>query len=232
MDIESYSHLAIQFYRYDLPPLLVKYFPKKIKTILDCGCGDGSTLSALLNYADRQTKIYAIDLSHRRINLVKKNFDRRIIASVDNAETLFTISDKKIDLFISEQVLEHVNDRKMVTAITRVTKRNSIIYLSTVVKSKHAWYFYKNKQNIWVLDPTHLREYPNKSSVLKLFNQTDFQFISEHYQHFHFPLLDMLFKIFKFSNRHIFSNHRLNYLRCFSLPIPGYYKYEIVLKRK
>lgn len=232
MDIESYSHLAIQYYRQELPLLLLSNIPKNRINILDCGCGDGSTISALINIIDLQSKLFAVDLSHQRIKLIKKNFGQRVIASVDNAETLSTVADKSIDLFISEQVLEHVNDHKMVSTITRVTKKNSVIYISTVVKSKHAWYFYKNNKNINVLDPTHLREYQNKSSVLKLFNQTDFQFISEHYQLFHFPVLDVIFKLLKISNRRIFSHHQLNFLRHLTFPIHGYFKYEIVLKRK
>jgi len=232
MDIESYSRHAIQYYRQELPPLLLSNFPKLYTNILDCGCGDGSTISALLNITNPLSKLFAIDLSGQRIKLIKKNFGQKVIANVDNAETLSTVADKSIDLFISEQVLEHVNDRKMVKAITRVTKKNTIIYLSTVIKSKHAWYFYKNNNNIRVLDPTHLREYPNKTSVLKLFNQTDFLLISEHYQHFHFPVLDIIFKLLKISNRRIFSHHQLNFLRHLTFPIPGYFKYEIILKRK
>src|SRR3989344_6883203 len=107
LDIESYSNLAVQYYRYDIPSLLLNNLPPKFKTVLDCGCGDGSRLYSILNNPKFKNKIiYAIDLSKNRISLLKKYFGDRIISRVDNAQLLKTIKNNSIDIFISEQVIE------------------------------------------------------------------------------------------------------------------------------
>lgn len=232
MDIETYSSLAIQYYQSKIPPLLLKYIPSKFKTVLDCGCGDGSLINSLLKSKNFQKKIiYAIDLSKNRISLVKRNFGKQIIAYVDNAETLSHIKTNSIDIFIAEQVIEHVNDKKMIKNITRVTKKHSVIYLSTVIKSKYAWYFYVNSAGKHVLDPTHIREYPNETSIINLFNKTNYQVIKYQKKLFRYPISDVIFKIFKIKNRQIYSNWFLTICRQLSIPIPGYYKFEIVLLR-
>lgn len=230
MDIESYSSLAIQYYQSKIPSLLLKYLPSKFTTILDCGCGDGSLINSLLKSKNFQNKIiYAIDLSKNRISLIKRNFGKQIIAYVDNAEKLSRIKTNSIDIFITEQVIEHVNDKKMIQNLTRVTKKDSLIYLSTVIKSKYAWYFYVNSTGKHVLDPTHLREYPDEISIIKLFNKNNFQILKYQKKLFHFPISDLIFKIFKIKNRQIYSHWFLKIFRKLSIPIPGYYKFEIVL---
>ena len=144
MDIENYSKVAPQFYNTSISALLEKYLKKSsFETFLDCGCGDGSLLWAL-NKGEyfKNRKVFAIDLSKKRISLVKK-INPEIIASVDNAETIKTIASGVIDFFVSTQVIEHVDDVKMVSAISRVTHQGSIIYISTVFKRWYGWYFYR-----------------------------------------------------------------------------------------
>lgn len=230
MDIEGYSQLAVQYYRSNLPSILLNNLPSNFKTVLDCGCGDGSRLFSLLNSPKfKNKKIYAIDLSKSRISLIKKYFGKLVISNVDNAEQLSSITDKSIDIFISEQVIEHVDDQKMIRAINRVTKLGSLIYLSTVIKSKYGWYFYKNSKGDWSLDPTHLREYPNLEAITKLFPSINYQIIEQTKNLFQFSILEILFKYLKVSNRHIFNNWLIKYLRFISFPVLGYYKAEILL---
>lgn len=232
MDIESYSNLAIQYYQSEIPTLLLDYLPPKFTTVLDCGCGDGSLINSLLKNKRFSKKIiYAIDLSKNRINLLKHNFGNKIIPYVDNAETITKIKSNSIDVFITEQVIEHVDDQKMIKSLTRVTKKGSTIYLSTVVKAKYAWYFYVNSAGKHVLDPTHLREYPNDQSIIKLFDPTRFKVVRFQKHLFRFPMTDLFFKLIKVKNRQIYSQRLFGSLRHLSIPIPGYYKFEIVLSR-
>jgi ubiquinone/menaquinone biosynthesis C-methylase UbiE len=105
----------------------------------------------------KNRKAYAVDLSQKRIDIIRSNFPE-VIAAVDDAEALRTIEDNTIDFFLSTQVIEHVDQEKMLQSIDRVTKSGSTIYLATVLKKWYGWYFYRNNGR-WVIDPTHLREY-------------------------------------------------------------------------
>lgn len=231
MDIETYAKIAPQYYITDLPILLKKYLEKtSYASLLDCGCGDGALLYALKRNAFLKGKnVYAIDLSKNRIALVKK-IDRNIHASVDNAESLETIKRKHIDFFISEQVIEHVNDKKMVAAIERVLKKNAICYITTVFKKSFGWYFYRNNGK-WVIDPTHVREYTEDKQLLALFKK-NFQILETQKTLHWFPLSDYVVKRIRIANRKFYESNFFRIIRKIKVPIPGYYNWEIVLKKK
>jgi 2-polyprenyl-3-methyl-5-hydroxy-6-metoxy-1,4-benzoquinol methylase len=175
MDIEKYSEIGPQFYATEIPGLLNKYLEQdNWQSYLDCGCGDGSLLYALkVNGFLKRKNIFAIDLSKNRINLVKK-IDSSINAFVDSAEELKAIKNESIDFLVSTQVIEHVDDKKMINEIYRVLKNDGIAYLSTVHKKWYGWYFYRNNGK-WVLDPTHLREYSDDRQLFNLIAKDKFE---------------------------------------------------------
>lgn len=231
MDIENYSKVAPQFYNTSVPALLERYLEKSsFETFLDCGCGDGSLLWAL-NKGEylKNRKVFAIDLSKKRISLVKK-INPEIITSVDNAETIETIASGIIDFFVSTQVIEHVDDVKMVSAISRVTHQGSIIYISTVFKHWYGWYFYRYGGK-WVLDPTHLREYTEDDQLLSKFSSKEFQLLENKKTLQWFPIIDFFIKRSKNKNRKLFENKLLKAIRNIKIPILGYYNFELVFKK-
>lgn len=232
MNIEKYAEIAPQFYKENLPELLKKYLiASKWETLLDCGCGDGDLLWGLkkINKLNGK-KIFAIDLSKRRISLVKK-IDPKISASVDDAETLSSIKDNSIDFYISTQVIEHVDDRKMIAQIEKKVKKRGTIYISTVFKKWYGWYFYRNN-NKWVLDPTHLREYSSDSELLDLFCKEKFNLIENKKVLQWFPISDYLIKKIGLKNRSLYEkNVLMRLIRKIKLPIIGYYDWEIVLEK-
>lgn len=201
-----------------IPALLKKYLPhKKQWVFMDCGCGDGALLFALAKeklLANAQ--VIACDLSLLRLKRLKKHcqpfFKKssfKIVA--DDAQTLNKIATGSVDYLVSTQVIEHLDDQKMLHAIERVLKKNAIAYLSTVFKKKWAWYFYRH-QNNWVLDPTHLREYTSDQELLKKIKIAKLKLITQQKQ----PLV-YRWKIF----------HKLP----ISILIPGYYNWELVVKK-
>jgi len=231
MNIEDYSKIAPQFYSNYTPPLLEKYLKNEnYVNLLDCGCGDGSLLYSLniSNYLDGKN-IFAIDLSKNRIEIVKSINDK-IIATVDSAEELKTIPDDSIDFFISTQVIEHVDEIKMISQIEKKVKSGGIIYISTVFKKWYGWYFYKNG-NKWVLDPTHLREYSSDEQLLSLFNSSHFKLLEQNKQLQWFPISDFIVKRIKLADRRIYENMIMKIIRKIRIPILGYYNWEIVLKK-
>lgn len=231
MNIEQYSKIAPQYYQDEVPPLLGKYLDTAhFMTLLDCGCGDGSLVYALSRREDIGTKkIFALDLSQKRIELVKK-IHPNIRATVDSAEEMATIEDYSIDFFISTQVIEHVDDEKMIEKIAEKVRAGGTIYISTVFKKWYGWYFYRNNGR-WVLDPTHIREYTSEEQLLGLFDQSRFDFLEEAKQLQWFPVLDFFIKRLGMRNRRLYENRFLQFLRKVKIPIPGYYNWEIVFRK-
>jgi 2-polyprenyl-3-methyl-5-hydroxy-6-metoxy-1,4-benzoquinol methylase len=231
MDIENYSKIAPQYYDATISCLLVKYLEtEKFMNLLDCGCGDGSLLYSMnkFRYLDKKNVI-AIDLSKNRIELVKK-INTNISAKIDSAEELKTIEDNSIDFFISTQVIEHVDDKKMIKQIEKKVKKGGIIYISTVFKKWYGWYFYRNQLG-WVLDPTHLREYTQDKQLLDLLNNNEFKLLENKKNIQWFSVLDFFIKRMGVKNRYFYENKLMKICRKIKIPILGYYNWEIVFKK-
>jgi 2-polyprenyl-3-methyl-5-hydroxy-6-metoxy-1,4-benzoquinol methylase len=230
MDIEKYSESSPFYYSGEIPLLLTKLLNKPFNTFLDCGCGDGSLLFALYkNKILERKKVYAIDLSKKRLNLVKQ-ISSKIQISIDSAETLSTIDSALIDVLVSTMVIEHVDDRAMLKTIERVLKPGATAYITTVYKKPYAWYFYRNTNGKWVIDPTHLREYQQESELLDKLPPA-LKIVSENKKQQWFPIIDFFIKFLKIRNRHILTHGLLKYFRKIKIPILGYYVWEIVLRK-
>jgi len=232
IDIEDYAKTGTQYYNKVISFILKKYLKsKKYNSLLDCGCGDGGTLYTLKKQGFLENKeVYAFDLSKNRIELIKK-IDGNIKTFVDNAETMSNIRDNSIDFLICEQVIEHVDQVKLLNSINRVVKSGGIIYLSTVFKKWYGWYFYRNNGK-WVLDPTHLREYKKESELFDFIDKDKFEILEKGKKLIFFPLLDFFMKRLNIKNREIYNNKFLRLLRKIKRPVPGYYIWEIILHKK
>jgi 2-polyprenyl-3-methyl-5-hydroxy-6-metoxy-1,4-benzoquinol methylase len=97
-----------------ITPLLASISTTKDKVgLLDCGCGDGSLLFSLkeAGYLEGR-RVSAVDLPSTRLNnakIVLKDVGRFYAESV---EDLKQIEDGNINIFMSTQVIEHVDDKK------------------------------------------------------------------------------------------------------------------------
>ena len=146
---------------------------EKINSIIDLGCGDGILIHAIKNKYPK-IKITGVDISPRRINGLKKKFKKDKFYCKDVCDTKIK---SKFDFVHSSQVIEHVeSDNKMVEEMSRLLKKNGILYCSSVIKKPWAIYQYRNNGK-FVLDPTHEKEYKNVKEFLDLF-QKDFKLIS------------------------------------------------------
>ena len=229
--IEEYAKNVPYYYKVQVPQLLVKYLAGNLFTsLIDCGCGDGTLLENLWRQKYLEGKnVYAIDLSKIRVERTK-SISGRFDVRMDNAEELGTIADESIDFFISTQVIEHVDDRKMAENIYRVVKKNGLIYLTTVFKNHYAWYFYRSGGH-WALDPTHLREYTEDGQLLKLFGSGKFKLLENEKALIWYPVSDFFLRRVGVEKRRIYNNYLLRFLRKIKVPIVGYYNWEIVLKK-
>jgi len=231
MDIEKYACVAPQYYDQKIPPLLEEILAGNDKrTLLECGCGDGSLLYALAKkgYLEHMN-LLAVDLSKNRVKLVKE-IDNRISVQLDNVENLDTIRTNSVDVLVSTQVIEHVNDRKMIDSVYRVTRPNGKIYITTVYKKWYAWYFYRNKDG-WVLDPTHLREYKCDEELFRWIKPDRFKILSNEKSLQWFPVIDFFVKRFSINNRELYNSSFFSAIRRLKIPILGYYNWELVLQK-
>jgi len=230
--IEDYAKIGPQYYSGQLPPLLAKYLARKeYGSLLDCGCGDGATLYALKQLGFLKDKeVIAFDLSESRVEIIR-NIDAGIKAFVDNAETISHVKDNSVDFLISEQVIEHVDQVKMMASIGRVVKSGGIVYLSTVFKKWYGWYFYRCNGK-WTLDPTHLREYGKDSELFDVIGKEKFEILENKKKLLFFPLIDTFVRKLHIKDRNIYRNNLLRLMRHIKRPVIGYYNWEIVLRKK
>lgn len=232
MNIEDYAKKHIHFQAVEIPQLLVKLLSETTwETYLDLGCGDGSLLYALkLKNHFQDKEVYAIDLSEFRIALVKK-IDPKFNCFVGSASNIKNITNNKIDLLVSTQVIEHVpSDEEMIYEIKRVLSENGTVYLSTVFKKWYGWYFYRCNGK-WTLDPTHVREYTNDTQLLSIIRNLGFEIKENRKTLFAFPLIDFFLRRF-YPNRNAYHNRFLSLLRRIKIPIVGYYNWEIIFENK
>lgn len=230
--ITDYALHLPQYYGIKIPTLLRKYLNSvSYKTILDLGCGDGALLFALKKDGYIGGKvIYGVDLSPTSIKLVKK-IDKKIHAYVDSAETLKKIKSNSIDFLISTHVVEHVDDKKMVKAVERVVRKGGTAYLGTVFKKPYAWY-YNRRDGKWVMDITHLREYTADKQLIDLIDKKKFRVVENQKSQIFFPAVDFIARRLFVNNRKIFAeNPILTFMRKISIPVPGYYNWELVLRK-
>lgn len=236
MSLNTYSK-RFQFYEKNIPSLLLKYIKSiKWESCLDLGCGDGSLLYALEQSGFFCNKrVYAIDISDFRLNLVRK-INNKFLCFTNDACYMKDIVDESIDFLITTQLIEHVSDdEKLIKEIHRVLKKNGYVYLSTVFKKWYGWYFYRCNGK-WVLDPTHLREYTKENQLINIFMKYNFELMENNKSLMWRPVLDfvlrrLIFKITK-PNRNIYENRSLKLLRNFKFPLLGYYNWEIVCRKK
>lgn len=237
MEIEKYARFLPQYYGIIIPKMLKKHLDRvSFASLLDCGCGDGALLYVLKqNNYFKNREIIAVDLSKKRTNLVRK-IDPKINALVDNAETLQKIKTRSIDFLIATHVVEHVDDKKMLIAVERVMRKDGIVYMATIFKKWYGWYYYR-KDGKWVMDLTHLREYMKDEELIELINKKSFKILEVQKTQLYFPLIDFVIRRLYMNNilksRELFVNNPIFYLiRKLKIPIPGYYNWEIVLKKR
>ena len=228
MDKKEYSKKFIHYYDEKIPELLRTAMSfSHIHFLVDLGCGDGAILEALdkcnMLYA---RYIYGVDTSIERLKRAKD-----ILPNVEFIHRDLRRSGLMgMDFVICNQVIEHIEDQLgAINAIYDMLSNNGVCYLSTVFKKPWAWYFYRNKGK-WVLDPTHVIEYVHDSQLIDLL-KNDFEILINKKEMFWFPLTDFVLKRMGFGNG-VYDNWLFRSLRKIKLPIPGYYNWQLVFRKK
>jgi 2-polyprenyl-3-methyl-5-hydroxy-6-metoxy-1,4-benzoquinol methylase len=144
-----------------VPPLLARILAGRKGRLLDLGCGEGQLLEAIrANYPDW-------DLSGFEVSEVRAEVARRrgFDVSVDT-QGVVQFPAGSFHVVASTHVIEHVpDDHEYAAQLRRMVSSEGFVYLETPVRLRGAWYFRRNPQAGWVLDPTHVREYRSAAEV-------------------------------------------------------------------
>lgn len=206
---------------------------RKFNRIIDVGCGDGILLYQLnkLGYLDSIHEVLAIDLSEERLKQVRL-ISGKIKVLQENAQYLTGVPDGRFDLVISTQVIEHVkNDSEMLKSLYRITQPNGIVYIDTVFKQKHGFYFYKNREGERVLDPTHEREYTDTADLIGKVEAANFEVLNMFMTSFRFSPFNFVRRLAGAGNVRVSGSFILKSLARFKVPIPGYKCWKLILRK-
>jgi len=218
----------IHFYSDDIPELITKHIRGlEWETLLDLGCGDGRLLFALDKKGYLAGKhVYAIDLSPTRVERVKR-LGLGIECFAGDACDISSIENGSIDLLITTQVIEHVqDDARMVQEIGRVLREGGVYYLNTVFKKWYGWYYHRCNGK-WAIEPSHLREYTRGSQLLDILEANQLEVLESKKIPAWYSILDFILHRVG-ATGWVYDNKLLALLRKVKVPIPGYYAWEIV----
>jgi 2-polyprenyl-3-methyl-5-hydroxy-6-metoxy-1,4-benzoquinol methylase len=232
MDIETYAERHPQLPSENVEPHLLEWLARAdFETLLDVGCGSGRLLSALKSKGLLgQARVRGVDLSQTNI----ERFHARMPAvevAVDDAQTLRTLPDEAVDCVVSTQVLEHVDDSRMLAAISRVLTPNGSAYVSTVFKRPWARFIWRTERGDWALDPTHIREYTDDAQLLRLLGPAGLMLVDSQKVPVSFPLLDFLVRRFRLDQERVFASRAGRLARRVKVRIPGYYIWSLIMQR-
>ncbi len=107
---------------------LLKDYSAKARSVLDCGCGNGTTIEMIWQ---ENTSFFGIDFSEKAIKAGKQRLEKRknIHLNVGDIESI-NFPAEIFDLVYSAYTLEHLdNPEKVIKEMIRVTKKNGCLIL-------------------------------------------------------------------------------------------------------
>ena len=162
----SYSHTQVHFGTKSPNWLSLLDSSREIGLILDLGAGDGRN-SRFLRDVYPHAQLVALDVSPIRCARCRQFVDH---APVCGNGMALPFSSQSFDMIVSTQVIEHVpDDQAFVGEVKRVLTPGGLCVVSSVIKMRFGWYFYRNKRGEWALDPTHVKEYSSAQEFVNMF---------------------------------------------------------------
>lgn len=194
---------------------------------VDVGCGEGGLLDVVRAEVGDAWDITGFEISGARGERARER-GHRVLVSEDGRVPL---PDGSADLVASTHVVEHVpDDAGYVREMARLARPGGLVYIETPLKLKGAWYFRRNPEAGWVLDPTHLREYRSAAQVRALVDQAGLELVSEDVTPISYPLVaaeDVVLRLFKRPQR----TARPRGLRAARVNIPRYRQLAVLARK-
>jgi len=139
------------------------------KRVLDAACGEGYGSYILSKYAE---SVIGIDISPETIAHAKSTYGHQanLTFQTESVDSLDSIQDRSIDVVVSFETIEHINDnqqRAFLSEVKRVLKSDGIFILSTPDK-----YWYSDVPN-----------YRNEFHVKEFYRQELYTFLSQAFKY-------------------------------------------------
>lgn len=162
MDFEQYSRTFLHFHTEEIPSLVAENLRGKEVDLVDLGAGDGALLVALKmgGYLESAKKVVAVDLSVERCKRLKEFTDFQVVCS--DVTSIPELENNGFDFIVCTQVIEHVDQEKLLQEVKRILRPGGTLYIASLVKKSYGWWYYKTADGKWAMDPTHLREYASQ----------------------------------------------------------------------
>lgn len=164
MDWDAYADRYRQVeFKADVPPLLASLLSSRSGNLLDMGCGEGALLDRLRDRFSGSWRLTGFEVSQVRADFARQR-GHEVVVAADGEVPLETGA---FDVVVSSHVIEHVpDDRAYAGQLARLARPGGHVYVETPLRLAGGWYFRRNPEAGWVLDPTHLREYRSKDEAV------------------------------------------------------------------
>lgn len=239
VDFDQYSQQSVHFFSRRIPKLLERWLGSTSpdSSYIDVGCGDGQLVWALkeTGHLSPTNRVYGVDISPIRLQRFESLTGFTGVRAEDHR--IPDISTGSIDMALSTMVIEHIpDDAGHVLEMARIVRPGGMLYLSTVIRKRGAWYFRKAPDGRRVLDPTHLREYPNVAGVIQLVEAGGFVIREQRLARLVFPVAHPLVRWFHArwpikNVQRLFLTDFARWLEVIAIPIPRYRSIEIIAER-
>ena len=236
---EEYSEQSVHFFSRQVPELLSEALRGMDEgaTIVDVGCGDGHLVWALSDtgHLPPGAKVIGVDLSPLRLQ--RFHAFTGYSGITPEGHRIPALGTGTVDLTMSTMVIEHVpDDLGHACELGRITKAGGLLYLSTVIRKRGAWYFRKAPDGRRVLDSTHVREYASVPDVVRLVEAGGFVVRRIRLSRLFFPVVHPLVRWLHARRRipdvqRMFLRPSTAWMEALALPIPRYRSIEIVAQR-
>ena len=204
--------------------------------VADYGSGAGTLLYNVGRFSN--AKLLGIEQAEAAIKQSKCLIPQTNIIKGNIMNT--PLKNECIDFIFSTMVIEHVDDKNFAREVYRTLKPGGYFFVTSVIKEKNAWYFYKNDSGETVLEPSHLKEYKSIRDLEDVLKPIGFTTIKSSSPRICFPLVDPFFgllikfpEIKKFiRKKNLLEWKPIEFLRLSTqIPVPGYYAVEILAKK-
>lgn len=239
MDFEQYSRTFLHFYTEEIPELVTENLQGKEVDLVDLGAGDGALLVALKmrGYLEKARKVVAVDLSMERCERLRNYTDFKVVCS--DVTVIPELENNSFDFIVCTQVIEHVDQDKLLQEIKRILRPGGTLYIASLVKKFYGWWYYRTADGKWAMDPTHLREYASKEEFENVIKAAGFKIEKTILSPLKLSVLEFIIRriivpIFKPRNiNSFFVKHPVMdfFRRRINVHPPGYFIIETVAKK-
>ena len=194
---------------------------------VDVGCGEGGLLDVVRSEVGEAWKVTGFEISASRGQRAEQR-GHEVLVSEDGVVPL---PDGSADVVASTHVVEHVpDDAAYVREMARLVRPGGVVSIETPLKLSGAWYFRRNPEAGWVLDPTHVREYRSSREVHRLLEQAGLTLVAEDVTPISYPLIaaeDVVLRLLKRPQR----TERPHGLRAARINIPRYRQLAVLAQK-